>query len=164
MPWDYSNRRIMVTADLSPYCSLNAGGGTTPHVVGYRTRPFGGSRHSGRFNRPHKVDGHLFGGRHESIVVDGSGTGYLKTVCDCVHLNPARAKLLRINQPLQTFAWSSWPLYLIAPSKRPAWLYVKELPGEQGIRKDSTAGRRELERRVEAHRSSGGAIGSGGQF
>ena len=84
--------------------------------------------------------------------MNGSGTGYLKTVCDYVHLNPARAKLLKINQPLRTFAWSSWPLYLMAPSKRPAWLFAKGLLGEHGIPKDSTAGRRELERRVEAQR------------
>jgi REP element-mobilizing transposase RayT len=108
--------------------------------------------YTGRFNRRHKLFGHLFSGRYKSIIVDGSGTGYLKTACDYVHLNPARAKLLKIDQPLRTFVWSSWPLYLLAPSKRPAWLYVKPLLGEHGIPKDSTAGRRELERRVEAQR------------
>ncbi len=35
-----------------------------------------------------------FSGRYKALVVDGSGDGYLKTVCDYVHLNPARAKLL----------------------------------------------------------------------
>lgn len=35
-----------------------------------------------RFNRRHKVFGHLFGGRYKSLLVDGSGGGYLKTVCD----------------------------------------------------------------------------------
>ena len=59
---------------------------------------------------------------------------------------------MKINQPLRTFAWSGWPLYLMAPSKRPAWLFAKGLLGEHGIPKDSTAGRRELERRVEAQR------------
>jgi putative transposase len=37
-----------------------------------------------RFNRRHKLSGHLFSGRYKSLVVDGSGTGYLKSVCDYV--------------------------------------------------------------------------------
>src|SRR5690348_4304248 len=52
------------------------------------------STYTARFNRRHKLSGHLFGGRYKSLIVDGSGTGYLKTVCDYVHLNPVRAKLL----------------------------------------------------------------------
>jgi len=60
--------------------------------------------YTGRFNRRHKLFGHLFSGRYKSLVVDGSGTGYLKTVCDYVHLNPARAKLLRAQQRLKSIA------------------------------------------------------------
>jgi hypothetical protein len=37
----------------------------------------------------------LFSGRYKSLIVDGSGSGYLKSVRDYVHLNPARAKLVR---------------------------------------------------------------------
>ena len=47
-----------------------------------------------RFNRRHKLFGHLFSGRYKSLIVAGSGTGYLKTVCDYVHLNPRRVRLL----------------------------------------------------------------------
>jgi len=43
--------------------------------------------YTGRFNRRHKVFGHLFSGRYKALVVDGGGNGYLKTVCDYVHLN-----------------------------------------------------------------------------
>jgi len=43
-----------------------------------------------RFNRRHKLFGHLFSGRYKNLFVDGSGNGYLKTVCDYVHLNAAR--------------------------------------------------------------------------
>ena len=43
---------------------------------------------TGRFNRRHKPFGHLFSGRYKSLLVDGSGNGYLKTVCDDVHLRP----------------------------------------------------------------------------
>src|SRR6266481_1389789 len=67
-----------------------------------------------RFNRRHKEFGHLFGGRYKALMVEGNGNGYLKTVCDYVHLNPARAGLLAAEQPLQAFAWSSYPLYLQA--------------------------------------------------
>ena len=47
--------------------------------------------YTSRFNRRHKLFGHLFSGRYKSLVVDGSGDGYLRTVCDYVHLNPVRA-------------------------------------------------------------------------
>ena len=108
--------------------------------------------YTSRFNRRHKLFGHLFSGRYKSLIVEGSGSGYLKSVCDYVHLNPARAKLVKVAQPLKRFAWSSWPAYLLAPSKRPAWLRVDRLLGEWGIPKDSTAGRQRLEQALEARR------------
>jgi len=40
-----------------------------------------------RFNRRHKLSGHLFAGRYKSLLVDGVTPGYLRTVCDYVHLN-----------------------------------------------------------------------------
>ena len=80
--------------------------------------------YTARFNRRHKFFGHLFSGRYKSLVVDGSGTGYLKTVCEYVHLNPARAKLLRPEQPLKDYRWSSWPEYLKSRDKRWPWLRV----------------------------------------
>ena len=43
-----------------------------------------------RFNPRHRRFGHVFSGRYKALVVDGSGKGYLKTVCDYVHLNPVR--------------------------------------------------------------------------
>src|SRR6516164_141086 len=46
--------------------------------------------YTGRFNRRHKLFGHLFSGRYKALFVDGSGTGYLATVCDYVNLNPVR--------------------------------------------------------------------------
>src|SRR5271168_1345006 len=44
-----------------------------------------------RFNIGHKECGHLFAGRYKALHVEGSGNGYLATVCDYVHLNAARA-------------------------------------------------------------------------
>jgi REP element-mobilizing transposase RayT len=108
--------------------------------------------YTSRFNQRHKLFGHLFSGRYKSLLFDGSGSGSLKSVCDYVHLNPARAKLLSADAPLKSFAWSSWLAYLLAPSKRPAWLRVDRLLGENGIPKDSPAGRQRLERAFRVRR------------
>jgi REP element-mobilizing transposase RayT len=106
-----------------------------------------------RFNPRHKRFGHIFSGRYKALVVDGSGNGYLKTVCDYVHLNPVRAKLLKPGQRLLEYPWSSFGYYLAAPRHRPAWLRVDRLLGEHGIGQDAVAGRREFEERMEARRT-----------
>jgi putative transposase len=108
--------------------------------------------YTARYNRRHQEFGHLFSGRYKALIVDGSGTGYLKTAGDYVHLNPARAGLLTAEQPLSMFPWSSYPLYLAGPARRPAWLRVDRLLGEWRIPKDSAAGRREFEKRMEWRR------------
>jgi len=105
-----------------------------------------------RFNRKHKLFGHLFSGRYKALIVDGRCRGYLRTVCDYVHLNPVRASLLRADEPLAAYRWSSYPEYLQAPARRPAWLEARRLLGELGIPQDSAAGRRQFERRMEARR------------
>ena len=105
-----------------------------------------------RFNLRHKQCGHLFAGRYKALLVDGSGDGYLRTVCDYVHLNPVRAKLAPPKAPLSRFLWSSYGEYLKAPAQRPVWLRVDRLLGEKGIPKDSPAGRREFERQMERRR------------
>ena len=64
-----------------------------------------------RYNRRQKEFGHLFSGRYKALIVDGSGNGYLKTVCDYVHLNPVRAGLVRKGQGMEKYRWSSYPLY-----------------------------------------------------
>ena len=69
-------------------------------------------------------------------------------------MNPARAKWVAAEQPLKSFLWSSWPAYLLAPSKRPAWLRVDRLLGECGIPKDSPAGRQRLEQALEERRGA----------
>jgi len=105
--------------------------------------------YTARFNRRHKLFGHLFSGRYKSLVVDGSGGGYLKAVCDYVHLNPVRAKLLKLEQPLRAYRWSSWPEYLKPPRKRWPWLRVDRLLGEWGVKGDNAAGRRQVEQGME---------------
>jgi putative transposase len=110
--------------------------------------------YTSRFNRRHKLTGHLFSGRYKALMVEGSGNGYLKTVCDYVHLNPARAKLIKPNRPLTDFLWSSYPEYLKAAKARVPWLRVDRALGEHGISKDNPAGRQQFEARMEARRSS----------
>lgn len=109
--------------------------------------------YTNRFNHRHKEFGHLFSGRYKALHVDGSGNGYLKSVCDYVHLNPVRANLLAAEQPLQTYSWSSYPLYLQEPARRPAWLRVDRLLGEWGIPKDSPAGREQFALQMERRRA-----------
>lgn len=112
------------------------------------------SAYTARFNRRHKLFGHLFSGRYKALIVDGSGTGYLQTVCEYVHLNPVRAKLLQPEQKLSEYRWSSWPDYLKAPQERERWLRVDRLLGEMRIPADTEGGRAELENDLERRRES----------
>ena len=107
--------------------------------------------YTGRFNRRHKIFGHLFSGRYKSLLVDGSDSGYLRKVCEYVHLNPVRAKLLK-SERLSAYAWSSYGEYLKRPARRLPWLRVDRLLGEMRIPQDTAAGRREFERQMELRR------------
>lgn len=109
--------------------------------------------YTARFNRRHKLFGHLFSGRYKSLVVDAASPGYLRTVCEYVHLNPVRAKLLRPEEPLRAYRWSSYPAYLERPGRRVPWLRVERVLGEMGIPRDSAAGRRRFERVMEERRA-----------
>src|SRR4029434_9461901 len=108
------------------------------------------------FNHRQKEFGHLFSGRYKALHVDGSGNGYLKTVCDYVHLNPARAGLITPEQPLQSYVWTSYSGYLQERAQRPAWLRVDRVLGEWGIAKDSPAGLQEFAGLMEARRRAEG--------
>ena len=83
--------------------------------------------YTSRFNRRHKLFGHLFSGRYKSLIVDASNRGYLKTVSDYVHLKPIRACLLKPGAGLTSHRWSSYPEYLKPPAKRPPWLRIDRL-------------------------------------
>ena len=108
--------------------------------------------YTGRFNRRHKIFGHLFSGRYKSLLVDGSDSGYLRKVCEYVHLNPVRAKLLKSEKRLSAYAWSSYGEYLKSPARRLPCLRVDRLLGEMRIPQDTAAGRREFERQMELRR------------
>lgn len=108
--------------------------------------------YTARFNRRHKLSGHLFAGRYKSLAVDGSSHHYLQMICDYVHLNPVRAKLIDPDQPLREYGRSSFVEYLRKPGRRPAWLRVDRLFGAMGITRDTPAGRQEFERLMESRR------------
>ena len=110
--------------------------------------------YTGRFNRRHQKFGHLFAGRYKSLAVDGSGNGYLRTLCEYVHLNPVRAKLIGKEQPLKSYPWSSFPSYLMPPRKRASWLRIDRVLGESGIGRDTKTARNHFERLMEQRRSS----------
>ena len=63
-----------------------------------------------------RISGPSFAGRDKALVVEGSGNGYLRTVCDYVHLNPVRAGRLKADVPRDSFrttmplAWIAEPL------------------------------------------------------
>lgn len=88
--------------------------------------------------------GHLFAGRYKALPVDGSGNGYLRSVCDYVHLNPARAKLPRPGQALESFR--SEQLRPISLRTRRASALAASGSGFWRKRdlEDSAAGRREF--------------------
>ncbi len=113
-----------------------------------------------RLNHRHKLFGHVFSGRYKAQLVEGSGNGYLRTACDYVHLNPVRAGMLKAEERLLAYPWSSLAWYLAAPEHRPGWIRVDRLLGEHGLAEDTAASREEFERRMEARRMGGNGPGS----
>ena len=67
--------------------------------------------YTSRFNRRQKVFGHLLKGRYKALLVEGSGNGYLKNVCDYVPLNTRRTSSLPPQEPIQNYPWGSHRSY-----------------------------------------------------
>ncbi len=105
-----------------------------------------------RLNHRHRLFGHVFSGRYKAQLVEGSGSGYLRTACDYVHLNPVRARMLKAEERLLAYPWSSLGAYLAAPEHRPGWIRVDRLLGEHGIEADTPAGRQQFEHCMERRR------------
>ena len=84
-----------------------------------------------RYNRRHRLSGHLFAGRYKSLLIDPEERGYLATVSDYIHLNPARAYLTG-EKPLGNYRWSSLRWYGSQARNRPEWLEVNTVLGELG--------------------------------
>ncbi len=123
-----------------------------------------------RYNSRHKLFGHLFQGRYKAVIVDGVEEGYFPVVSTYIHLNPARARLIRIGaERLKRYRWSSYPWYLNRAGKRPGWLSTdrvlrslgfgpKEVKGYEAyiegrvLELGSKAGRKELDEEWKALR------------
>lgn len=94
-----------------------------------------------RHNARHKQRGHLFSGRYKAVLVEEND--YLSTLVHYVHLNPARAKLVRVEDGLESYRWSSLKDYLLPPGKRRKWLAVEAGLAHMDFA-DRAAGRREF--------------------
>jgi len=92
------------------------------------------SAYTQRYNGRHKVFGHLFQGRYKAVIVDGREPMYFQVVSTYIHLNPARAGLIRIGeQRLKRYRWSSYPWYLNRAGKKPKWLHRERVMGSLGL-------------------------------
>lgn len=102
-----------------------------------------------RLNTRHGKWGHVFGGPYKAVLVEASGGGYLETLMDYVHLNPARAGLVdvRAGKGLLDFPWSSLAQgHGVFASQRPTWLAVAEGLELFGCRDEARDRRRFIER------------------
>lgn len=87
-----------------------------------------------RYNSRHKLFGHLFQGRYKAVVVDGQDEDYFPVVSTYIHLNPARAGLIRIGKErLKRYRWSSYPWYLNRAGKRAGWLRTERVMESLGF-------------------------------
>jgi REP element-mobilizing transposase RayT len=103
-----------------------------------------------RYNRFNREIGHLYQGRYKSLIVDSDSPGYFRQVSSYIHLNPARARLVKEpSQSLSSYSWSSYPYYMMPKRKRPAWLRCDKVLGSEGNLKDTASGRREFETGME---------------
>ena len=99
-----------------------------------------------RFNRRHRLCGHLFQGRYKAVIVDPEAHGYFATLGDYIHLNPVRARLVGLEGRLVDYRWSSYPHYVRAVG-RPGWLETGAVLGEPGLA-DTAEGRRAYAQRM----------------
>jgi putative transposase len=94
-----------------------------------------------RFNGRHEVFGHLFQGRYKAILVEADNAGYLETVSTYIHLNPARAGLIRIGkEKLKQYPWSSYPWYLKTVESGPVWLERRRVLGAMQLKPEERRG------------------------
>ena len=69
-----------------------------------------------------------------------------------MHLNPVRAGLLKPEERLLAYPWSSMAAYVAAREHRPKWVRVDRLLGEHGLQEDSASCRQQFEQWMERRR------------
>ena len=105
----------------------------TPQALLSRGMHWLQTTYTSRFNRRHRLSGHVLQGRFKATIIDGEERGYLATVADYIHLNPVRAGLIDLRgQQLSDYPWSSLWQYLVAARKRAPWLVVERVLGDHG--------------------------------
>ena len=103
-----------------------------------------------RFNRRHKECGHLLQGRYKALLVDPDDECYFQVVSNYIHLNPARAKQIKLkDRALVNYPWSSFPFY-VRPRNRPHWLCVDRVLGCWHL-EDGRSGRLQYRRGMQAN-------------
>ena len=104
-----------------------------------------------RFNVRHRAWGRVFGDRYKAVLVEGGEQFYYETLMDYIHLNPVRARLVRLGKgkSLLDYRWSSLAMgYGLPPRKRPPWLAVAKGLAVFGFA-DTANGRRRMVERLE---------------
>jgi putative transposase len=99
-----------------------------------------------RYNRRHRISGHLFQGRYKAVIVDPKERGYSLALSDYIHLNPVRARLVGLNDRLVDYRWSSYPCYARLGG-RPEWFTAERVLGALDL-EDTVEGRREYAKRM----------------
>ncbi len=66
--------------------------------------------------------------------------------------------MVKKEERLESYAWSSYQAYLQRPTKRPVWLRVDRLMGEHGVTRDNVRGRAEFSRRMEFQRAEAAPV------
>ena len=85
-------------------------------------------------NHRHHRLGRLFRDGCKVVPVDGKEGIYCQVVSTYIHLNPARAKLVRIGQQgLKGYRWSSYPCYVNRVGSPPAWLCTQRVLTSLGL-------------------------------
>lgn len=105
-----------------------------------------------RFNRRHRLSGHLFQGRYKAVLVDPDEGSYFLLLADYIHLNPARAGLLKREESILEYPWSSLAHYVAPRGRRPVWMEVAAVLGEDGL-SDCASGRRRFLERMERRKA-----------
>ena len=98
-----------------------------------------------RFNRRHRLSGHLFQGRYKAVVVNPDENGYFVTLSDYIHLNPVRARMIALDGRLFDYRWSSYRWYA-TKKERPEWFEPARVLGELGFNDTAEERRRYAER------------------
>ncbi|PTX95462.1 transposase [Opitutus sp. ER46] len=94
------------------------------------------SVYANRFNRYRGENGQLFQGRYKALLVE-KGTA-LGQVCDYIHLNPVRARMITV-EALGNYGHGSYR-FLARPKARPAYLDVADFLMQAGGLADTPAG------------------------